>query len=67
MTSPTVSLKAVLITSVIDAYEGREVAIFNVHRDFLMSNQDEIINTTLRRKLGEIMAKTPQKCTGSTS
>lgn len=51
-------LEAVLITSVIDAYEVREVEISDVHGDFLMSYQDEVINMTLRGKLSEIMVKT---------
>ena len=39
-TSSVVLLEAVLITSVIDAYKEREVAIFDVPRDFLIADQD---------------------------
>ena len=51
MTSPTVLLEAEIIISVIDAYEEIEVAIVYIPRDFLISDQDETINMTLRGKL----------------
>ena len=66
-TSPTVLLEAVLITSVIDAYKERKLAIFNVTRSFLIVYQYETINTPLRGKLAELMVKTLQKFTGNTS
>ena len=47
-----------LITSVIDAYEGREVAIVDVPGAFLAADQDELNNMTLRGKLTELMVKT---------
>ena len=50
-------LEAVLIISVIDAYEGQKVAIIDVPREFLTEDQDEVINTTLRGKLAKLMLK----------
>ena len=57
-TSPTVSLKTVIITSFINACEGRGVSIVNVSRDLLTEDQYEIINITLRGKLAKIMVNT---------
>ena len=54
-TLPTVSLEAVLITSMIDAYEGREVAIVAVPGEFLTADQDKVINMKLRGKLAKLM------------
>ena len=56
--SPTVSLEMLLITSVIKSYKGRELEIVDVPRDFLMAEQYEVINMTLRGKLAELMVKT---------
>ena len=50
-TSPTVSLEAVLITSVIDAYGEIDVAIVEVPGSFLTDEQDETTNMTLRGKI----------------
>ena len=47
-----------LITSVIKSYKGRELEIVDVPRDFLMAEQYEVINMTLRGKLAELMVKT---------
>ena len=55
------SLEAVLITSVIDAYEGREVAIVDVTGAFLTEDQDKVINMTLRGKLSELTVKTAKE------
>ena len=54
-TLPIVSLEAVLITSLIGAYEGQEVAIVCIPGAFLTSDQDEVIHMTLRGKLAELM------------
>jgi hypothetical protein len=39
--SPTISLESVLITSVIDAYEGRLVSVFDVPGEFLSYDMDK--------------------------
>ena len=58
VTSPTLLLEAVLITSVIDAYEGKDVVVFNVPGYLLTADQYEVINMTLRGKLAELMVNT---------
>ena len=40
-TSPTVSTDAVLITSAIDAHEGRDVAVIDLPGVFLHAEMDE--------------------------
>jgi hypothetical protein len=50
-TSPTVSLEAVLITSIIDAFEGRDVAIVDVPGSFLTADMDEEVLMCLRGKI----------------
>ena len=57
-TLPTVLLKAVLITSVIDTYEGIEVEIVDMPGSFLTFDQDEVINMTIKGKLAEVIVKT---------
>jgi hypothetical protein len=57
-TSPTVSLEAVLITSTIDAFEGRDVAIVDVPGAFLTDDMYEEVLMCLRGKIAEIMVKT---------
>jgi hypothetical protein len=57
-TSPTVSLEAVLITSTIDAFEGRDVAIVDVSGAFLTADMDEEVLMCLRGKIAELMVKT---------
>ena len=56
-TSPTVSLEAVLITFLVDAYEEQEYAIIDVTGLFLMADQDKVINMALRGKLAKLMLK----------
>ena len=57
MTSPTVFLEALLITPISDAYKGIEVEIVDMPGSFLTTDQDELINMTLRVKLSGIMVK----------
>jgi hypothetical protein len=50
--SPTVPLEAVLITSVIEACEGRDVAVVDVLGGFLSVDMDEEVLMTLRGATG---------------
>jgi hypothetical protein len=56
-TSPTVSLEYVLITSTIETYEGREVAV-DIPGAYLSADMDEEVIMLLRGKLAELMVKT---------
>ena len=49
-TSPTVSLESLLITSVIDAYEGRTVYTADISGVFLHSNMDETVILLFERE-----------------
>jgi hypothetical protein len=53
-----VSLETVLITSTIDAFEGRDVTIVDVPRAFLTADMNEEVLTCTRWRLAEIMVKT---------
>ncbi len=56
-TSPTVSTEAVIITVVVDAYEGRVVTYFNIPGAFLHANSGEDITMILKRRLAKLMVQ----------
>ena len=56
-TSPTVSTEAVLLTSVIDAKERREVMTLDIPGAFMQGDQDETIHMKLEGTLAELLAK----------
>jgi hypothetical protein len=47
-----------LITSTIDAFEGRDVAIVDVPGAFLTAGIDEEVIMCIRRRLAELVVKT---------
>jgi hypothetical protein len=57
-TPPTVSLEYVLVTSTIEAYEGREVAVVDILGAYLSTDMDEEVIMLLRGRLAELMVKT---------
>ena len=57
-TSPTVSLPAVLATAVIDAHEGREVAIIDIPNAFVQTdNSGEVVHMKIRGELALILVQ----------
>ena len=52
------SLEAVLITAVVDAYEHRDVAIVDIPGAYLISDMDEEVHLCLRGRIAEMMVKT---------
>ena len=57
-TSPTVSLAAVLATAVIDAHEGREVAIIDIPNAFVQTeNVGEVVHMKIRGELALILVQ----------
>ena len=56
-TSPTVSTEAVLLTSVIDAKERREVITVDIPGAFMQGDQDETVHMKLEGKLAELLAQ----------
>ena len=57
MTSPTVSTESVFLTSVIDAFEGRDVGCYDIPGAFLHADSDEDITMVLKGKLAELMVR----------
>ena len=53
--SPTVAKKSVLITSVIDAKEGRGVATLDLPGSYLWAEQYQVCHMMLKVKLTELM------------
>lgn len=56
--SPTVMTDSVLITSCIEAYEEREVAVADLPGAYLFAEMDEIVHMVMRGQLAELMAET---------
>ena len=52
-TAPTVSMEAVFLIAVIDALEGREVAVFDVTGAFMQADIDELVHV---RFMGEMVS-----------
>jgi hypothetical protein len=57
MTSPTVSMEAVFITAVVDAYEECNIACFDIPSAFLHADSDEYITMILKGRLTELMVQ----------
>ena len=53
--SPTVALESVLLTCVIDAHEGRDVAITDIPGAYLSCDLDELVHMRLTGALAEYM------------
>ena len=63
-TSPTTALESVLLTSTIDAKEGRDVAIIDIPNAFVttrIENKKDIVTVRLRGKLAKLMVATDQE------
>jgi hypothetical protein len=56
-TSPTVLMEAVFITAVINAYEGHDIACFDIPGTFLHADSDEDITMILKGRLAELMVQ----------
>eukprot|EP00957_Ditylum_brightwellii_P054951 4164505-Ditylum_brightwellii.AAC.1 len=56
--SPTVAPESVIITSVIDAKEGRDVATTDIPGAYLNAEMDEFVVMVLEGKLAELLVKT---------
>lgn len=53
--SPTVATEAVFLTAVIDAMEGREVAVFDVPGAFMQADMDELVHVRFTGKMVELL------------
>ena len=54
-TSPTVATEAVFLTSVIDALENREVAVFDVPGAFMQADMDELVHVWFTGKMVDLL------------
>ena len=57
-TSPTVSTDSILITSAIDAHEGKDVAVIDLPGAFLHAEMDDVVHMVIHGELAELMAET---------
>ena len=57
-TPPTVSTDAVLITSAIDAHEGRDIVVINSPEGFLHAEMDDVVYMVMRSELAKLMVET---------
>ena len=53
--SPTVATEAVFLTSVIDALENREVAVFDVPGAFVQADMDELVHVRFIGKMVDLL------------
>ena len=60
-TSPTVSTEAVFLTAVIDAMQGREVAVVDVPGAFMQADMDEQVHVKLTGKMAELLIEIDDK------
>jgi hypothetical protein len=54
-TSPTASTNAIMLTAVIDAFEGRDVAILDVPGAFMQAFMDELVHVVFRGIMVELL------------
>jgi hypothetical protein len=55
--SPTVAIEAVMLSCVIDAKEGRDVAIIDIPGAFMHADMDEIVHMRLDGKMAELLLR----------
>ena len=58
VSSPTVATESVMLTAVVDAHEGRDVAIMDIPGAFLHTMMDDLVHMRLTGKLAELMVAT---------
>ena len=57
MSSPTVSLEAMMLTCAIDAKEGRHVAVTDILGAFLHADMDQDVHMILEGEIAELIVK----------
>ena len=55
--SPTVSIESIMLTSVIDALEGRHVATADIPGAFMQADMDEVVHMRLAGKMVELLLR----------
>eukprot|EP00978_Attheya_sp_CCMP212_P009274 scaffold21935_cov53-Attheya_sp.AAC.2 len=59
--SPTVAIESVMLTSVIDAKENRDVAIVDIPGSFMQADMDELVHMKLEGKMAELLVRLDPK------
>ena len=59
--TPTVAIKLVLLSCIIDAEEGRDVATVDIPGAFLQADMDELVHMKLQGKMAELLVKLDPK------
>ena len=59
--SPTVAIELVLLTSMIDVKENRDVATANIPGAFMQADMDNIVHMKLKGKMAELLVKVDPK------
>jgi len=59
--SPTVAIESVMLTSVIDAKENRDVAIVDIPGAFMQADMDELVHMKLEGKMAELLVRLDPK------
>ena len=60
-TSPTIATESIMLTSTIDAKEGRDVATVDIPGTFMHSDQDETVHLQLQGTLADLLVKCDPK------
>jgi hypothetical protein len=59
--APTVAIESVLLSCVIDAEEGRDVATVDIPGAFMQADMDELVHMKLEGKMAELLVKLDPK------
>jgi hypothetical protein len=62
--SPTVATESVFLTTVIDALEGRDVAVLDVPGAFMQADMDELVHVRFTGKMVDLLMEIDQKMYG---
>ena len=65
--SLTVAIESVMLSCVIDAKEGRDVATVDIPGVFMQADMEDTVHMKLEGKMAELLVRIDQKCTGSMS
>ena len=60
-TSPTVSTEVVFVSAVIDAHEGRDIAVIDIPGAYLHANMDDAVFVKFQGKMVELLVKIDPK------
>ena len=59
--APTVSIESVLLSSVIDAKEGRDIAIIDIPGAFMQADMEDMVHMKLEGKMAELLVRLDPK------